>query len=338
MTLTKTNHNGLRVPSPDGKRYLISKEDANGIAQVYLGTYSSTADPICLTNKGGWWVPSVNKFKMQPTWHPGGKYIVMAVEREWYNTGLLWLLGRDAVEGVLQCGIWVDMWALRLSDGKWTKLIDFAGLPDGYTGVAFTPDGKKGVWSQAMGDVLTHKPFGKWELTMGEWVEDTKGPRWINKKNITPALMSWNEPGNFHLDGETLLITGSLNSEDQQGMDQYTLNIKTAEVRNLTNSPSECWDEHGIFSPDGKKIIFISNYPYQSDPTTGTIGGFKTEFMMMNRDGSGLTQLTRFRDPSAPEYHNGAAAVGLFQPNGSISLLTLEFPNYHSWELTGWNQ
>ena len=48
-------------------------------------------------------------------------------------------------------------------------------------------------------------------------------------------------------------------------MDQYILNIKTGKLANLTNS-LEFWYEHGVFSPDGKQVLFISSYPYRNDP------------------------------------------------------------------------
>src|SRR5204863_2991572 len=141
-------------------------------------------------------------------------------------------------------------------------------------------------------------------------------PTFTNLRNITPAGMSWNEPGNFHPDNESLLITGS-DQKDAEGMDQYILNIRTSKLTNLNNSPT-VWDEHGVFSPDGEKIIFMSAYPYRSDPNASKVLTIKTEFMVMNKDGANLIQLTHFRQPGYPEYSDlgGIAATAEWNPDG----------------------
>ncbi|MCZ7648367.1 MAG: hypothetical protein M5U26_24430 [Planctomycetota bacterium] len=153
-----------------------------------------------------------------------------------------------------------------------------------------------------------------------------------NLRDITPKGMHWNEPGNFAPDDESLLLTGSV-EKDAQGMDQYILNVRTGKLVNLTNSP-KVWDEHGVFSPDGEKILFMSAHPYRDDPKASQVLGIKTEFMLLNRDGSGLTQLTHFRAPGHPEFPSGIAAIGAWSPDGrALCLRTLIFPNYEDWDL-----
>src|SRR5580765_4921296 len=164
-------------------------------------------------------------------------------------------------------------------DGKtWYRLTDFKsgvkGTSDGFTGPAFTSDGKKAVWSQAAdGNIFAYSPFGRWELILADFEESNGIPRFTNLRNITPQGMNWNEPGNFHPDNESLLLTGS-DQKDAQGMDQYVLNIRTRRLVNLTNSPA-VWDEHGVFSPDGDKVGFMSAYPYRSDPKASTVLSIK---------------------------------------------------------------
>jgi Tol biopolymer transport system component len=230
------------------------------------------------------------------------------------------------------------MYAVSPDGKEWHRLTDFQsgkrGIPDGYTGPAFTPDGKKAVWSQIVdGNVLAYRPFGRWELILADYDESQGIPEFKNLRNITPKGMNWNEPGNFAPDNESLLLTGSV-EKDARGMDQYVLDIRTGELKNLTNSP-KVWDEHGVFSPDGEKIIFMSAYPYRADPKASNILSLKTEFMLMNKDGSGLTQLTHFKEPGYPEYTKGNAACALWAPDGrSAQLSTLVFPKYEYWDLT----
>jgi Tol biopolymer transport system component len=144
--------------------------------------------------------------------------------------------------------------------------------------------------------------------------------------------MNWNEAGNFSPDGVNLVLSGST-EKDAQGTDIYVLNIRTGELANLTHSPT-VWDEHGRFSPDGQKIMLMSAYPYRADPNASKVMSIKTEFMLMNKDGSGFTQLTHFREPGYPEYPSGIAANPEWAPDGgSASLGALIFPNYEYWDL-----
>jgi hypothetical protein len=78
----------------------------------------------------------------------------------------------------------------------------------------------------------------------------------------------------------------------------------------------------------------MSAWPYRSDPSSSTVLQMRTEFMLMNADGSGLTQLTHFREPGYPEYPSGIAAGAEWSPDDRSALRsTLVFPNYEYWDL-----
>jgi Tol biopolymer transport system component len=107
-------------------------------------------------------------------------------------------------------------------------------------------------------------------------------------------------------------------------------------MTNLTKSPT-IWDEHGVFSPDGEKILFMSSMPYRSEPLASTILGLKTEFFIMNKNGSNLQQISQFNRPGAAEYTSKfvVAANGEWTPDGStLSVINLFFPKYDSWEIS----
>ena len=336
-SLQKSPIQGLKIFSPQGDRYLIDKDDAKGVAQVYMGAAGNPA-LTCITCSQTPDGPSPGRNKMQPAWYPDGAWIFMAVERDRYSKTPILGLNKRYVKGQLEDGLWTNMWAISSDGQKWYRLTDFRsnspGVADGYTGPAFTPDGKKAVWSQIMsGNVLANYPFGKWALIEADATTANGAPTLSNLKDITPPGMPWNEPGNFAPDNESLVLSGSV-EKDAEGMDQYILNIRTGKLSNLTNSPA-VWDEHGVFSPDGKKILFMSAYPYRNDPKSSKVLSIKTEFMLMNADGSGLTQLTHFRTPGHPESSNGIAASGVWSPDGSsLSLRQLFFPSYVDWILT----
>lgn len=338
--LKKSEVQGFKVYSPDGSRYLINKKDEDGVAQIYMSGLNGNSGLSCVSCEERPNGPQRKRFKMQPRWHPSGKWIFLAVEREKYSPPPLLGLSKDYVEGQLQNGIWTNMYAASPDGKQWHRLTDFKsgvkGTADGFTGPAFTPDGKQAVWSQIIdGNIFVYSPFGRWELILADFEERDGVPAFTNLRNITPAGMHWNEPGNFHPDNQSLLFSGS-DQKDAQGMDSYILNIRTNELRNLTNSPT-VWDEHGLFSPDGEKIVFMSAYPYRSDPKASKVLSIKTEFMLMDKDGGNLTQLTRFREPGHPEYSTkgGIAANGEWSPDGrSINLKRLFFPDYEHWDVS----
>jgi Tol biopolymer transport system component len=334
--LTRNSVEGIVVPSPDGASYLVNKEDAKGTGQLYRGSSGSTA-LTCLTcsqQPGG---PKPDRYKTQPTWHPSGRWFFVAAERDTYTTPPLLGWNRDYVEGMIRSGLWTDMYAVSPDGTRWHRLTDFRsdvkGVADGFTGPAFTNDGKKAAWSQVVdGNVLTYT-FGRWELILADFQEVNGVPALINRQNITPKGMDWNEVGNFHPDNQLLLLTGSV-EKAAQGMDQYLLNIKTNALTNLTNSP-KVWDEHGRLSPDGRKIIFMSAHPYRDDPKSSEVLTIKTEFMMMDSNGGNLVQLTHFKTPGYPESNEAIAANPMWHADGrSAFLRTLLFPNYIDWTVS----
>ncbi len=339
VNLKKSEMQGLRVPSPDGSLYLVNKDDEKGIAQIYLGKAGSDA-MVCITNTQQPGGPKPDRMKMQPHWHPSGKWIFLAVERDEYTTPPILGSNRDFVEGQLQCGIWTNMYAVSPDGRQWHRLTDFksggGGHADGYTGPALTPDGKRAVWSQVVdGNIFAYYPFGKWDLILADFDDRDGVPKFVNPKNITPKGMYWNEPGNFSPDNESVLLSGST-EKDAQGQDQYILNINTGALKNLTNSPT-VWDEHGCFSPDGEKIIFMSAYPYRANPDSSKVLSIKTEFMLSNKDGTGLTQLTHFCERGQLGFSDkgGIAACADWSRDGkSAHLSRLFFPKYEYWDVT----
>jgi hypothetical protein len=92
-----------------------------------------------------------------------------------------------------------------------------------------------------------------------------------------------------------------------------------------------------VFSPDGQKIFWMSSYPFRDDPWRHGVLSLRAEYMMMDRDGSNMRQVSHFLDPKRPntDRTNGIAANGEWNPDGrSISALSLTFPNVTSWTIT----
>ncbi len=339
VTLTK-----LPGPTPafnaDSSLYLINKLDRTGkkgVYQIYIGKRGDKDSVLtCISLNGpanrpdsevgrGKKRPFKKLHKMQVQWHASGKFIICAVEWDDYNE--LHYTPYKTRLGLLQCGIWMDIYAVTPDGKTWTRLVKTVR---GFTGPAFTVDGSKCSWAEGQDSAdLRKDKFGKWKLKFAEFQVNNGVPSLTNIKDITPKNTNWVEPGNFHPDGQRLLITADCGMTDARGQDQFIINVYTGELINLNNTPN-VWDEHGLFSADGSKIVWMSSYPYRSDPNSYRIISIKTEFMIMNTDGSDQRQLTHFCEKGYPEYGAGIAAVGWFEPDGySITGYTLLFPYYN---------
>lgn len=330
----KRTTEGLREWTPNGNMYVANRKDETGIYQLYVARGGGAETCITCVDRPD--APKRGKHKIMPQWHPSGRWIFVAVERDSYAKPII--STKAMIEGMMAAGLFVNMYATRPDGSEWHRMSDFGGKQraDGYTGPAFTPDGRRAVWAQIVdGNIFQHL-FGRWELILADFSEDRGVPQFTQLRNITPTGARWVEPGNFAPDGRSLLLSADIGLKDPQGQDQFVLDVFTKAIRNLNRTPG-IWDEHGMFSPDGGKILFMSSYPYRQDPFRHSVITLKTEFMLMNPDGTGLQQLTHFLAPGYPEYDakNGLAANGEWHPDGrSISAFALQFPEMQSWTIT----
>lgn len=310
--------------SPRGDFIAASELDKAGVYQVYVGRAGS-ANFACISCAERTGVPRLDRNKPMLSWHLSGEWLVVGVEENQHDNA--WM-PRSWQRGLLQSGIWLNIWITTPNGDRWTQITDFrksrAAPSDGFVGVAFTPDGRTAVWAEIIDGNVFANAFGVWRLIAAEFQVVNGKPGFANRRDITPAGARWVEPGNFAPDGKRLLISADIGMPDAQGQDQYTLDIVSGEVRNLTNTPG-VWDEHGLFSPDGRSILFMSSYPYRSRPRSHQVANLKTEFMLMNDDGSNLRQLTYFNAPSHPESQRAKtiAAVAQFVGDGSTAIATV---------------
>jgi len=333
--------------SPDGTRYILNIQDTAGVYQIYVGYKDSTLPLTCISIKDTtgnccgiirhWY----QRNKMQAHWHPSGKWIICVVEREWYAE--LVYTPYPLLLTFLETGWKMDMWATAPDGNHWYQLADsISSNGNGVVGPVFTPDGTKGAWAQLQDSSKPTDKFGLWYMLLSDFTDTGTGPAFTTTKNINPPGARWIEPGNFAPDGKSLLISSDIGMPDAQGMDQFILNIYTDSVINLTNSP-KVWDEHGVFSPDGNKIIFMSSYPYRADTNSYKTLSLKTEFMLMDASPKGadstyypgLEQLTHFNVAGYVESDTvtgAVAASGVWSNDGTEFFgQGLIAPAYKNW-------
>jgi WD40-like Beta Propeller Repeat len=304
---------------PASNLWVATRYDANGVSQVYTA-HGGNNDYTCITcteHPGG---PKVDRNKFMTVWHPSGQFLAVAVERD--SHAYAWL-PQAWQRGFMQTGVWLNMWITTPTGDRWYQMTDFKkpenGPSDGYTGPAFTPDGKKAVWAEIVDGDIFKNAFGIWKLYIADFYVSPDGaPHLVNKRDITPAGAKWVEPANISPDGRHALLSTDIGIDNAQGQDQWSLDIETGALQRLTATP-RVWDEHGLYSPSGKKISFMSSYPYRDEPDAYKTFSLKTEFMLMDADGGHLQQLTHFNVPGYPESQPGrtVAAVAEFVGDGS---------------------
>ncbi len=326
--LATTYENYSTLPGSTLK--VISKQDPKGIYQVY--TMEGDHAPVCISCApvpGG---PRVDRHKMMVGLHPSGRWIFVGVEEDSHH--LRWLPQSWQIE-LMQTGKWLNMWITTPRGDRWYQMTKFSSAPgsaQGYVGPPCSSDGKTAVWTELVdGNVLINR-FGLWKLYAADFVVRDGVPSFINKRDMSPPGAHWLEVGNFAPDNRHILLSTDLGLPEPlnpEGQDQWSLDIYSGRLQRLTNTPT-VWDEHGVYSPNGRKITFMSSYPYHlSDPNSYHTWTLRTEIMLMNADGSGLQQLTHFNEPGHPESQvgNTVAAGGMFQDDGSLFVSVMS-PNF----------
>lgn len=328
--------------SPVSDYIAVSQADPKGIYQLYSGR-DGHPDLTCLTCTARPGRPRVDRNKMMVSIHPSGQWVSVGVEQE--KHALSWA-PKSWQRGLLQSGVMIDMWFTTPTGDRWFQITDYKGgknpkkgfkPADGFVGPVFTPDGKKAAWAEIVDGNVFLNPFGVWRLYLADFVESGGVPSLQNQRDITPANTKWVEPGNFSPNGRHLALSADTGLKEAQGQDQFSLDIVSGQVRNLTSTP-DVWDEHGIYSQSGRKMLFMSSHPFRNEKGLYKNPALKTEFMMISADGSHLQQLTHFNTPGFPESQPGRtiAAVAGFLDNGTQALATVMADGFHktNWIIT----
>ncbi len=155
------------------------------------------------------------------------------------------------------------------------------------------------MWALKLADFSL--PGGEPTVTNLRTLRPGRAPRFYESHGISP-------------DGRKILFSGNPDGQDELGIDIYTYDLKTGELRNLTSTPEE-WDEHAQYSPDGRRIVWMSSRGLGLPDNPQKI---RSDYWIMSADGSNQRRLTYFNEPGHPEYVPGGAtaADSSWGPNG----------------------
>jgi Tol biopolymer transport system component len=315
LSLPKENLVGIRIINRDGGHLAWSKKN-NQIAFDRLGRDGYFDLWIMNPNGSGQRSLTVNHPQLpnkhigQPAWHPSGKLVVIQAQKAHVPK----YADTKCTPGA---GALNDLWIIT-PDGKQVWKIhavrdEVSKNAAGVLHPHFSHDGTKLFWAERVRD--NGRPFGEWVLRIAEFTfKQATGPRLSNIQDYNPGSgSSFFESHNFSPDDQYVLFTGN-----QDGpLEIYEMNVDSGAVKRLTHHSAYTWDEHAHYSPDGKKIIWMSSKGLRFSVKPFDL---ETEFWIMNRDGSRKQQLTWFHTPRHPHFLNKPFVVAAdfdWSPDGS---------------------
>jgi Tol biopolymer transport system component len=261
-----------------------------------------------------------------PAWHPSGDFILFQAERVQAQAGnrgrfrmnekQKQMLSRIASPGI---GFHNDLWLMDASGKRYWKLSGTDPRHGGILHPHFSSDGRKLVWAERIsggqgGGSRAEEVTGQWTLKVADFVAGSNNPRLANVQAMSPEGKGLYESHGFSPDGRRLLFTISAGTgENQWGYDIADYNIATRRTRNLTDSPT-VWDEHAHYTPSGR-IFWMSSRDLRPPARQADI---KTDYWIMDADGSNKRRLTHFNTTGYPEYQPGGvcAADSSIGPDG----------------------
>ncbi|MFI5203982.1 MAG: hypothetical protein ACHQF2_05745 [Flavobacteriales bacterium] len=314
MKLFKVNALDCDWHPKDSTRLIYSIKGTDTYYDIHLASPDGKFD-TCLTCNH----PELpNRHIANASWHPSGKWIIFIAEKKEHP--------RSSTHALPGFGAYCDIWVMRIRDKKCFKIVD---IPNDYDhGVicpVISPDGKKIVWTDRIkrpNFASLKRTFGFWSIRLGNFYFDNDSiPRVSNTHTIDPGKRCFYECYGFSPDNSRLIFCSSMNKPSVWDQMIYTMDTIGHDVKKLTEKD---YNEHGKYSPDGKKIIWMSS-------TGVTRKG--TDWWMMNVDGTNKKRLSFMNEPGSKHDQGKKVWAGLvsFSPDGKrfisgmqISLITQE--------------
>ena len=238
-----------------------------------------------------------------PAWHPSGDYIVFQAQNDYKGLGKITDYFANPGAGVNN-----DVWVMDRDGRRFWRLTNTPPRTGGVLHPQFSRDGRRLFWAER---VDAKGLSGTWSLRLADFVPGDN-VRIENEKTFQPgAAARIYESHGFSPDDE-LLFSGN----PGPGFGNiYLFNPRTNALKDLTPTPED-WDEHAHFSPDGRKIVWMTS---RGIPGKVRAERLRTDYWIMDPDGSNKRRLTYFNEPGHPESEKDGltAADFAWSPDGS---------------------
>lgn len=120
----------------------------------------------------------------------------------------------------------------------------------------WSPDGRQLVWTHINWNFVTDGGRGRWDVRIADYVDDASGPHLENVSILRPDNGHFYETQWWAPDGSGFLYTESVDSSLDLELFFYRLHGSGPTIERLTDNPA--WDEQAIFTPDMKRVLFMS--------------------------------------------------------------------------------
>jgi len=231
-----------------------------------------------------------------PAWHPSGNYIVLqasdmpAVPMATTNPARF---KRVTSPGM---GFDNDLWLLS-PNGTLASQLTHLAKRQGVLHPHFAHRSNLLLWSE----METAMPQ-KWVMRLAKFAVGDNGPELSDIQTLDPLGNAFYETHCFSPDDRYILFSTTKEPGDFQHMTIVRMELATGKTVTLTDPALAQWNEHAQYSPDGSRIVWMSSAGIDQDLTQATKGLVKTDYWIMNADGSNKRRLTYFNEPGAPEY------------------------------------
>jgi hypothetical protein len=149
--------------------------------------------------------------------------------------------------------------SLFVVDPQTKKIVQLTHNPEGEDDyhAYWSPDGTRLVWAHLNWDFVDDNGKGYWDIRVADFVDDASGPHLANMRIVRPGNGHYYETQHWAPDGKGFLYTESVGSALNLELFWCHLPAKgECKPERLTNNPN--WDEQAIFTPDQKKVIWMS--------------------------------------------------------------------------------
>jgi Tol biopolymer transport system component len=235
-----------------------------------------------------------NRHHGNPDWHPSGEFMAIQVVNPDIGGIFSGTFGYKLYTSP-GAGVQNDVWILK-RDGSAAWKITNVTNQGGVLHPHFSKDGSKLVWAEMISPYPS--PTGTWVMKLGNFSVVGGVPVVSNIITLKPGNYQWYETHGFSPDGSTLIFSIMPWGGASKDFDICTYNLVTAELRMLTEPTEQQWDEHAHFTPDGKQVIWMSSAENHLLPEEITQTSVKTDYWIMNADGSNKKRLTFFNIPT----------------------------------------
>lgn len=306
--------------SPSGGTLVFDRANA-GRWDVYLSDLQGRETPLTGGRFG-------ERSSGNAVFDPSGKFIVFISEepRHFMQTGL-----HLANPGV---GLFCNLWAATAGGEHFYQLTHIPikrtlwdKLPvRGVVNPRFSRDGSTLVWTERYDK--GGGAWGKWRVQGASFLVKDGVPELSDERTLVDP-----SPGNYvtamgFLGDGRLLVAGNLDGQNEYGMDQYSVDLKSGARTNLTNT-RDLWEEGSCVSPRDSRIVYMSNAasPYRLDSRNRNWAAQKIErdYWIMDASGENRRRLTYFNDPKAPEYLGGRNIVAVCDISPDAKHLAVTF-------------